>query len=615
MRIPIDRYSILGVSLGSDSRIILNQLERKLEKSDYPGFSSETLEKRSEVLKECSNILLDSGKRNAYDKEYTTENDISNRRPEPETIISKGQEIAGLLLLLEAGRHEECIELAENLYREQRMSMSYFSSEYKEINRIIDYATLGLAKDLKYKRHYETAAEVLERRINSQTVGMGEKERISDMASELKSLLPFRVLDTLSRDNDDKARLKGIDLLKGLVRERGGLEADSITHMDKNEFFEFFKQIRIYLNVQEQVRLYEGWSVDGSKAALFLTCIALTAQGFAQRKPHKINIALKKLEQINAQELQPILANMHLLLGNVESATQIFENCTDQDLKEWARKRTKDPLGGLCEWCREWLKRDVLKGYRDIDIEADLESYFSDKDVIEYIENQDGNENRNIKNQQICDDWNREANKRKNGEENVSLHENAINSIGCWQRQMFKNEFLKMIKNNLLVFFIIAVSSCSLLLFRTLSSQDGTKEEPEKVKSINRRLDTKKGVLGTQEQLNQTLVDWLQVKKQSLKTNKLPIKARKIATPRMLEQLRQEIEQNRRKGQTQIMNVEVKKIILKDEAPRKASVNAQLKYQDKTISRKGEILTETSLHNFERIYNFIWNGSRWVIDK
>jgi hypothetical protein len=615
MRIPIDRYSILGVSLGSDSRIILNQLERKLEKSDYPGFSIETLEKRSEVLKECSNILLDIEKRIEYDKEYTTKNNISNRQPEPETIISKGQEIAGLLLLLEAGRHEECIGMAENLYREQRMSMSYFSSEYKEINRIIDYATLGLAKNLKHKRHYETAAEILERRINSQTVGMGEKERISDMVSELKSLLPFRVLDTLSRDNDERAHLKGIGLLKAFVRERGGLEADSKVHMDKNEFFGFFKQIRTYLTVQEQVKLFEEWSIDGSKAAVFLTCISLTAQGFAQRKPHKINFALKKLEQMNAQELEPILANMHLLLGNVESATQIFENCADQDLKEWALKRTKDPLGGLCEWCREWLKRDVLKGYRDIDIEADLESYFADKDVIEYIENQDGHEDEDRKDQQIRGDWDRQINKKKVDKQNINLPNNTRNRVGSWQLDQFRNNLRKMITENLLVFLIIAISSCSLLLFRTLSSQDGVKSEPEKVRSIKRTLDTKKEVLGTQEQLNQTLVEWLQVKKQSLETNQLPNKARKVATPRMLEQLRQETEQNRRKGQTQIMNVEIKKIILKDEAPKKASINAQLKYQDKTINRRGEILTETITHDFERMYNFIWNGSRWIIDR
>jgi hypothetical protein len=63
------------------------------------------------------------------------------------------------------------------------------------------------------------------------------------------------------------------------------------------------------------------------------------------------------------------------------------------------------------------------------------------------------------------------------------------------------------------------------------------------------------------------------------------------------------------------MNVEIKRIILKDEAPKKASINAQLKYQDKTINRRGEILTETITHDFERMYNFTWNGSRWIIDR
>jgi len=42
MRIPIDRYKILGVSIGADNHVILNQLERRLEKCDYAGFGTRT---------------------------------------------------------------------------------------------------------------------------------------------------------------------------------------------------------------------------------------------------------------------------------------------------------------------------------------------------------------------------------------------------------------------------------------------------------------------------------------------------------------------------------------------------------------------------------------------
>lgn len=615
MKIPIDRYSLLGVSMGADNRIILNQLERKLGTSEYSGFCGETIDKRSEILKECSNILLDSEKRAEYDKQYTTKNNVSKKQAEPGTIISKGREIAGLLLLLEAGRYEDCIGMAENLYREQRMNMSYFSSEYKEINRIIDYATLKLAKDLEYKRHYETAAEILERRINSQTVGMGEKEKITQMISELKNLLPFRVLDTLSRDNDDRAHLKGIGLLKCLVKERGGIEADSVVHMNKNEFHAFFKQIRSYLNVQEQVELFEEWSKDGSKAAVFLTCIALTAQGFAQRKPRRIDMALKKLEEMNAQELQPILANMHLLLGHVETATQIFDQHADNDLKEWALKRTKDPLGGLCEWCREWLKRDVLNGYRDIEVEADLESYFSDKDVVEYIENEDRHGVTDSGKQRLEGHWYNQI--KKDG---IKPHENNLNKNGrsvvtLGRITKIRHNLGRLAVDNILVFLIIAISSCSLLIFKTLSTHDDAKDEPQKVKTYKKKPDIKKEIVGTQEQLNQTLAEWLQIKKQSLQTNEITIDAKRIATPRLLEQLRQETEENKIKGQSQIIDVEIEKIMIRDEAPRKAGINAILKYQDKTINREGGVVTETKSHRFQRRYNFVWNGRRWVIDK
>jgi len=70
MRIPIDRYKILGVSIGADSHVILNQLERRLEKCDYAGFGTGTMCKRDEILKESSGILLDTTRRRIYEEEY-----------------------------------------------------------------------------------------------------------------------------------------------------------------------------------------------------------------------------------------------------------------------------------------------------------------------------------------------------------------------------------------------------------------------------------------------------------------------------------------------------------------------------------------------------------------
>ena len=46
-----------------------------------------------------------------------------------------------------------------------------------------------------------------------------------------------------------------------------------------------------------------------------------------------------------------------------------------------------ESLAALCDYCRDWLRRDVLPGYRDIDFEpVDLEAWFADRDVQTYVE-------------------------------------------------------------------------------------------------------------------------------------------------------------------------------------------------------------------------------------
>ena len=47
------------------------------------------------------------------------------------------------------------------------------------------------------------------------------------------------------------------------------------------------------------------------------------------------------------------------------------------------------PLARLCAYCRDWLSREVLPGFRDIEADVDLEAWFADRDVQAYVEQQD----------------------------------------------------------------------------------------------------------------------------------------------------------------------------------------------------------------------------------
>lgn len=627
MRIPIDRYKILGVSIGADSHVILNQLERRLEKCDYAGFGTRTMCKREEILKESSGILLDTTRRRIYEEEYVR--NTGEGLNEPVVTVERGCEIAGLLLLLEAGEQQECLTISEQVYHEQRMNMSYFSPEYKELNRIIDYATLGLAKELQSKRHYETAAAVLERRVRSQTVGMGEKEMINLMSYELKKLQPFRVLDMLSRDNDEESHEKGIGLLKELVNQRGGLDMNSNEYMGSDEFHAFFRQIRKYLTVQEQIELYEKWGDEGSKAAKFLHCVALVAQGFSQRKPSRIYESLVRVEGIRSNELEPLIANMHLLLGDVENADRIFKLYADQQLKEWSTTKTKDTLGALCEWCREWLRRDVLNGYRDIDIEADIESYFSDKDVVGYIEKEDlfmqRPKDSTKKNSHI------EAiakNKDKIMKEGIVSMANVKsknkskgldqrwNDRSTWKIELgTKSRFKRVIKENIVVIGIITISTLSLWIFTRLNGRVNEKGGSASQVLVEQTKKTDTGEESRLEMIERVLGEWHTVKKKTLVENKVPMNAKTVATPELVSKLSDEIKENIAKGQNQEIRVVIKDVTIKDETNNRIRVLAKLGYSDVTWNKFGKVVARTNEHTFMRNYNFIWNGRNWVIDK
>ncbi len=51
----------------------------------------------------------------------------------------------------------------------------------------------------------------------------------------------------------------------------------------------------------------------------------------------------------------------------------------------------------FCIFCKNWLENDVLVGYRDIDLqEIELDSWFQDREIQEFIEQLEKKSNRTI---------------------------------------------------------------------------------------------------------------------------------------------------------------------------------------------------------------------------
>jgi hypothetical protein len=387
LELPIDHFRLLGVNPTTDLQSLLRTLQQRIDRAPDQGFTQETLLAREELLLASADLLSDSSRRQAYESDLTA---LAGSGPAlmPALDVPTSKEVGGLLLLLEAGQAYESFELAcRALQPPQTPALG--STREADLALLAGLACLAAAVDLHQQRRYEAAAQTLQQGQHL-LQRMGQLPAIrQQLSDELDGLRPYRVLDLLSRNLTAQAeRAEGLTLLEELVARRGGLEGFGDTSMGPEEFQAFFKQIRAFLTVQEQVDLFSRWA-EASAAADFLASTALTASGFAQRKPERIAAARERLEASGQDGLQPLLACLHLLLGQVDKARSAFEQGATPELKRWAEQQSSDSLAQLCAYCRDWLARDVLPGYRDLEADPDLEAYFADRDVQAYVEQHD----------------------------------------------------------------------------------------------------------------------------------------------------------------------------------------------------------------------------------
>ena len=387
MELPIDHFRLLGVSPTTDLQSLLRTLQQRIDRAPDQGFTQDTLLAREQLLRASADLLSDEPRRQAYESDLTALAS-GDRSVMPALDVPTSKEVAGLLLLLESGQALDCFELASRALQPPQ-APALGSTREADLTLLAGLACLASAADLHQQRRYEAAAQTLQQGLQL-LQRMGQLPAIrQQLNDELDGLRPYRVLDLLSRNLTAQAeRVEGLALLEELVARRGGLEGFGDPSMGAAEFQAFFKQIRSFLTVQEQVDLFSRWAPT-SAAADFLASTALTASGFAQRKPERIAAARQRLEASGQEGVQPLLACQHLLLGQVELARATFERGATPELRRWAEQQSSDPLAQLCAYCRDWLSRDVLPGYRDLEADPDLEAYFADRDVQAYVEQHD----------------------------------------------------------------------------------------------------------------------------------------------------------------------------------------------------------------------------------
>ena len=405
MELPLDHFRLIGVSPSATSEEILRAFQLRLDKTPDEGFTYEVLTQRSELLRLTADLLTDSESRREY------ENMLLNGASGLE--FSSNREVAGLILLWESGSPKEAFKITKkSLQPPQTPALG--SSREADLTLLAALTARDSAIQEQQLRSFSSAADFLQEGIQLlQRMGkLGERRK--ELEEDLASLLPYRILDLLSRDfNDQESHKKGLSMLENLIIKRGGLEGNNKSeygnYLNQKEFEAFFQQIKPFLTVQEQINLFLELQKKGSLEAGFLAFLSLTAIGFSRRKPEKLFEARKILKKLNLSGLDsmPLVGCLDLLLADVDQASARFFSSSDENLRDWLNNYPGNKLEAICIFCKNWLENDVLVGYRDIDSkEVDLDSWFEDREIQEFIEKLDKKSNKpviksNFQNQQI----------------------------------------------------------------------------------------------------------------------------------------------------------------------------------------------------------------------
>ena len=385
MELPIDHFRLLGVSPSSGPEEVLRFFQLRLDRTPDKGFTPEVISQRSELLRRSADLLCDKESREKYESALLGGAEGLE--------FSSNRDVAGLILLWEANISYEAFKLSRKALQPPQ-APALGSGRESDLTLLAALSCRDAALQEQEQRHYSSAAELLEEGIHLlQRMGKLAEHRRT-LEKELETLLPYRILDLLSRDlSDQKAHQEGLNLLDGFVLKRGGLEGKKLNHsnteLKQADFELFFQQIRKFLTVQEQIDLFWHWNKNGSVDAGFLCAISLVASGFYRRKPESLQKARKKLTKLNLQgfDAMPLLGCIDLLLADLKQAEECFANSSDIGLKEWFDSYPGEKLAALCDYSRNWLLRDVLPGFRDIEVDTvDLEAWFADRDVQDYVE-------------------------------------------------------------------------------------------------------------------------------------------------------------------------------------------------------------------------------------
>ncbi len=666
MDLPIDHFRLLGVSPSADAAAILHRLQTRCDGPPDQGFTHEALLKRNELLSRSADLLTDRDDRAEYESALIR---LSASHPN-ETVgldLPASSEVAGLILLWEAHGALEAFQMASHgLQPPQAPALG--SGREADLTLLAALACRDAAVEEQSQRRYEAAAQLLVEGIQLQQ-RMGKlPDQQRRLEGDLEALLPFRILDLISRDLSDQAsHQQGLTLLDELVSRRGGLDGtDFVTSvegsgsMTQDDFESFFQQIRRFLTVQEQIDLFTGWSDEGEAEAGFLAVVALTAAGFSRRKPECLEQARDRLQLLPDSELdpKPLLGCLDLLLGNVREAEHHFAAIRDAAVQAWFLQYSGDNLAAQCEYCRAWLGRDVLPGYRDVDATAiDLDAWFADRDVQNHVERLDRQASRQPLNDALPLPWETPVASGLGLQSGEPISASEQSSEGLEERGMRLPSFSLpqllqlprlpqlprplVVKLAVLVAVLVAVGGGVSLMLRQRSDAPPVtpvvKQEPElpapddldetalplatlqPEQPLDRPIEPLTNDVPSEQQLEDLVQGWLNAKANALagQTNAVPeavsSQISTVARDRLLRRVQAERTADAALGRTKTIKASVTSVDVVSRTPRRIAVKAEVDYSDQTLDRSGTVIDQTPPGALTVTYVLGRDGKEWKL--
>lgn len=441
MQIPLDYYRILGVPIQATDELLTQAYHDRFLQLPRREYSQYAIIARKQLLEQAYEILSDSHKRNDYKARFFTanyqesttveietdtnlESDIdvqiesetpSEKTPEykeeaykkpsfegyyPYLEINEDLFLGALLILLELGEYELVLKLAQPyLDGQKKLESSENKTEqlqaiWSDLILTIAIAYIELGREQWQLGEYESAFQSQEKGLQLLIQENLFNILQEEIKNDLHKLRPYLIVEILEKEKSDSyKRNQALNLLHKMLDERGGIEGQGVdkSGLNLDDFLRFIQQIRVYLTVKEQEKLFEIEAKRPSPAASYLFVYALIARGFSERKPAFLvrskNILISLTERQDVYLEQAICA---LLLGQTEEAEFALGQSQEEEAINYIKEHSQgspDLLPGLCLYGEKWLQTEVFPQFSNLNNQkSSLKEYFADQQVQNYLE-------------------------------------------------------------------------------------------------------------------------------------------------------------------------------------------------------------------------------------